>query len=305
MKKIISTQGILDGSFFAQELTEAIRERVDPKLEHFFRQCYGTDIRLSSRLSYELHSGEVTEIRLTYTVGNPTTQNLMWLCEACENFYNLYGFIVDDIPDATNIIFRAIDIFDMASLIHALDYQSVSLEGLICAVDDNLTEKDAIYSPSGSYIIQLPDIPHYRIKEGTLYISPMAARHCTELQKLDIPVEMLFDNGSLREYPQGLKVKVWDTHYDGTPVEEEDDLDDDMPLYDDHEVGYSENGKILMGCRYTFNDVRYEVPDGVEEIGDFAFLACRHYVEISIPHSVKKIGDYIFGNGGIIVIRDE
>ena len=35
------------------------------------------------------------------------------------------------------------------------------------------------------------------------------------------------------------------------------------------------------------------------------FLPCRHYVELSIPRSVKKIGDYIFGNGGVINIRDE
>jgi hypothetical protein len=47
------------------------------------------------------------------------------------------------------------------------------------------------------------------------------------------------------------------------------------------------------------------VPDGVEEIEDFAFLPCRHFVELSIPRSVRIIGDYIFGNGGIIEIRDE
>ena len=78
-----------------------------------------------------------------------------------------------------------------------------------------------------------------------------------------------------------------------------------MPIFDDHEVGYSKDGKILIGCRYTFNDICYEVPDGVEEIEDFAFLACRHNVELSIPRTVKKIGDYIFGNGGVINIRDE
>ena len=81
MKKIVSTQGITDGLFFA--LTEAIRERVDDKLENLFRQTYGTDIRLSPMLSYELHNGEVTEIQLTYTVDNPTPQQLIWLCEAC------------------------------------------------------------------------------------------------------------------------------------------------------------------------------------------------------------------------------
>jgi hypothetical protein len=92
---------------------------------------------------------------------------------------------------------------------------------------------------------------------------------------------------------------------DGTPIEEEEDQDDDMPIFDEHEVGYSKDGKILTGCHHTFNDTRYEVPDGVEEIEDFAFLPCRHFVELSIPRSVRIIGDYIFGNGGVINIRDE
>ena len=117
---------------------------------------------------------------------------------------------------------------------------------------------------------------------------------------------MVFDNSSLREYPKGLKVKVWETHYDGTPIEDdEEDDDNDMPVFDEHEVGYSKDGKILTGCRDTFNDTRYEVPDGVEEIDDFAFLPCNHFVELSIPRSVCVIGDYIFGNGGKIEIRDE
>lgn len=305
MKRLISTKGLLEGHFDAPWTNTAIHERVDNKLTHCYKQDYGEDIVIVPVFTYELSEGVVTTLELAYTVDNPTPQRLENFREACENFYELYEFMVESDNGSSRVLFHATDIFDMASLIHALDHQSVSLEGVICAVDDNLTEKDAIYSPSGSYIIQLPDIPHYSIKEGTLYISPMAARHCTELQKLDIPVGMPFDNGSLREYPQGLKVKIWDTHYDGTPVEEEEDLDDDMPIFDDHEVGYSKDGKILMGCRYTFNDIRYEVPDGVEEIEDFAFLACRHNVELSIPRSVKTIGDYLFGNGGIIVIRDE
>ena len=289
MKRLISTKGLHDGHFNAPWISTAIHERVDNKLTHCYKQDYGEDIVIAPTLSYELSEGVVMTLELAYTIDNPTPQRLENFREACENFYELYGFMVENENGTSRVLFRAIDIFDMASFIHALDYQSVSLEGVICAVDDGLTEKDAIYSPSGSYLIQIPNIPHYRIKEGTLYISPMAARHCTELQKLDIPVEMLFDNGSLREYPQGLKVKIWD----------------DMPIFDDHEVGYSKDGKILIGCRYTFNDIRYEVPDGVEEIEDFAFLACRHNVELSIPRSVKKIGDYIFGNGGVINIRDE
>jgi hypothetical protein len=214
--------------------------------------------------------------------------------------------MIDDIPDATSIVFRAADIYDMASLIHALDCQTVSLESVLCAVDAHLTERDAIYSPSGAHLIQIPNVEHYRIREGTLFVSPLAARHCNQLQRLEIPYGMLFDDHSLTEFPQELMVKQWTTHYDGTPVEEEEDLDDDMPIFDDHGVGYSHDGKILMSCRYTFNETHYDVPDGVEEIDFGAFCACRHFLELSIPRSVKTIGDSIFGNNsGVIIIRDE
>ena len=305
MKKIISTKGLSSGKFDAPWTSTAIHERIDNKLVYCYKQECRDDIQVIPTFSYELADGQVIAIELSYTIDDPTPQRLEDFRDTCEIFYELYGFMIDSNNEHPRVYLRATDMFDMASFIHALDCLSVSLESIMCAVDADLTEKDAIYSPSGAYIIQIPDVPHYSIKEGTLYVSPMAARNCTELQKLDIPVEMLFDNGSLREYPQGLKVKIWDTHYDGTPIEEEDDFNDDMPIFDDHEVGYSKDGKILTGCRYTFNDIRYEVPDGVEEIEDFAFLACRHNVELSIPRSVKKIGDYIFGNGGVINIRDE
>ena len=76
------------------------------------------------------------------------------------------------------------------------------------------------------------------------------------------------------------------------------------PIFDDQDVGYSKDGKILTGCKFTFNETRYEVPHGVEEIDDCAFLSCRHYLELSVPGTVRVIGDSIFGNGGQIVIRD-
>ena len=80
---------------------------------------------------------------------------------------------------------------------------------------------------------------------------------------------------------------------------------DEMPVFDKHGVGYSADGKKLLCCRFTFRDTRYEVPDGVGEIDDFAFVACRHYLELSIPRSVHTIGDSLFGNGGIILVREE
>lgn len=50
-----------------------------------------------------------------------------------------------------------------------------------------------------------------------------------------------------------------------------------------------------------------EIPDGVEEIGDFAFYACRSLTRIVIPGSVKKIGKYAFSwckNLKEVIIRE-
>lgn len=304
MQKIITTQSLTDGHYDAPDTNTAIHERIDNRLTACYRQYYGDDIHIAPALTYQVTDGQVTTIQLTYTIDGPTPERLENFREACEIFYCMLGFSVntDDVPC---VFFRASDIYDMATLIHALDYLSVSLESILCPVDAALTPADAIFSPSGSYILQIPDVPHYRIPEGTLFISPAAARHCTQLQTLDIPADMLFDDHSLTRYPQQLKVRIWDTHYDGTPLDDEEEDSDQMPVFDEHGVGYTPDGKKLLCCNIAFRDTLYRVPDGVGEIDDFAFITCRHYLQLSIPRSVHTIGDSLFGNGGVIHVREE
>ena len=304
MKKIISTQGYTDGHYEAPNLNTAISERVDNRLTACYRQYYGDDIQVTPSLTYRLADGQVTTLELAYTIDDPTSQRLENFREVCDLFYELHSFIIET-AESPRVLFRATDLYDMASLIHALDFLSVSLESILCSVDASLTENDAIYSPSGAYILQIPNVPHYSIPEGTLNISPTAARHSSQLQTLDIPADMIFDDNSLAEYPKGLKVRIRVTYSDGMPVEDDEEDPDEMPVFDEHGVGYSADGKKLLCCRFTFRDTRYEVPDGVGEIDDFAFVACRHYLELSIPRSVHTIGDSLFGNGGIIQVREE
>jgi hypothetical protein len=173
----------------------------------------------------------------------------------------------------------------------------------MCAIDANLTERDAIYSPSGSHLLQLPDVPRYKIKEGTIFISPLAARYCKRLRQLNVPHILIDLDEALCDYPHPLKVTRYEETADENDEDEPDDYDES--IFDDYGVLYSKDGKKLVGCRHTFNETRYEVPNGVEEIDDCAFVSCRHFVELSIPRSVKTIGDSLFGNGGVIVIRDE
>ena len=306
MKKIVSTQGLLFGQFDDDNASMAINERVNPKLEIHYKQFPNNDyIHVKSKLSYSLFDGQVTSILLVNTIDNPTTQRLEYFRDTCESFYDVFGFMIDNDSSTPNVFLKATDIYDMASLIHALDYLTVSLESVMCAIDANLTEKDAIYSPTGAYLLQLPDVPRYRIKERTLFICPGATRHCKRLRELDVPKNIVDYDEILSDSPHRLKVKFWETYYDGTTDEEDDDSEDEPYKVDDYGVNYTQDGKILKGCRLSFNETYYEVPDGVEEIDFGAFGICRHFLELSIPRSVKIIGDSIFGNDGIIIIRDE
>lgn len=69
-------------------------------------------------------------------------------------------------------------------------------------------------------------------------------------------------------------------------------------------VRYSHNMKRLFGANIDFNENKYEVPDGVETICDMAFAICPKHLTLIIPHSVKVIGENMFGQyGGRIIIR--
>ena len=61
----------------------------------------------------------------------------------------------------------------------------------------------------------------------------------------------------------------------------------------------------IIDCQLQVDGLEHVVPDGVLTICDGAFGFCEDYVVLSVPRSIKVIGDYIFGQGGgKIVIRD-
>ena len=72
-----------------------------------------------------------------------------------------------------------------------------------------------------------------------------------------------------------------------------------------HGVGYSLDGHRLLFVRHTFKDSEYIVPNGVVTICSMAFGACRQFMTLIIPRSVRLIGDFVFGpEGGKIVIKE-
>ena len=244
MKRIVSTQGLVDGYVSDLYLNRAIRERINPKLEYYYNFQDFTDgtVHVFSALSYELQDGAVTSIMLSFTIDNPTRQRLEDFRVICEWIFEMNGlFAIDENNEHPCVYCKVTDIYDMACLIHALEFQSVSLRTIMCAIDENQSIEDVVN-----------------------------------------PLDEVIDE-----------------------EEDEEDEDDEGLVFDDDMVGYSKDGKILKGCHHLFNKIRYNVPDGVEEIADFAFLWCRHFVELSIPRSVRTIGDQLFGiDGGVIIIRD-
>ena len=303
MKKMISTQGLSNGDFYDENIAIAIKERVCPRLEHFFYQMSGEEVHTNVSFSFYVSYGEVEDIYLRFFIDNPTRERLENFRDACEMFFNLRGFIAHE--EDPIVFYFASDMYDKGCLIHALDVMSVSLESVMCATfEEKIEYEDAIYTPSGDTIVQIPNVPKYRIEEGTMWISPNALKNCPRLRQLDIPYGMFNHQEILKSHPK-VKYKEWTTLYDGTlPDEEEIDDDDDFTL-DEHQVAYSKDGKKLLFARIEFCEPSYKVPDGVEEIADFAFCCCNTPVELSLPRSIRHIGDSLFGtNGGHIEIRN-
>ena len=303
MKKMISTQGLTFGEFCDENMTRAIKERISPRLKRIYSQFSNEEIHTSVSITYNIIGGEVQSIVINYTIDAPTPERLSNFRDVCDIFFNLHSFTVD--YEQSHVFFMASDMYDMGCLIHALDVMGVSLESVVCAVDEKKLDDGEVYTPSGDTIVQVPNVPRYRIREHTSWMAPTALQKCPRLRFLDIPYGMFNHEEVLKSFPK-IKYKEWETFYDGTiPDEEIDEDEDDEFTFDEHHVAYSKDGKTLLFIRQEFQEDRYEVPDGVEEIADMAFCWCPTFVELSLPRSIRHIGDNIFGtNGGHIEIRD-
>ena len=81
--------------------------------------------------------------------------------------------------------------------------------------------------------------------------------------------------------------------------------DEEQTAIDEYGVKYANDGKRLISAtKPELIGEEYYVPDGVLTICDGAFGLCGGLL-LSVPRSIKVIGDYVFGEqSGKIVIRD-
>lgn len=167
-----------------------------------------------------------------------------------------------------------------------------------------------IYSDDKKRLLKAPDVRRFRIAEGCEEVDARAFDDCEDLVSLYFPLSMSDDavEFTIENLPYAIgHICVWDRPY----VDEVYDVneywyDEDKVTTDEFGVEYTNEGRrLLTATRPSLIGKDYRVPDGVLTICDGAFLGTNDYLELSVPRSIKVIGDYLFGReGGKIVIRD-
>lgn len=192
-------------------------------------------------------------------------------------------------------------------------YDSKRNEQLEKEIAEGMTDEYGfVYSQDGKRLLKAATVETYWIPEGVEHIDRLAFVGCT-LETLNVPYTCKLDGLSAEEYPifgsdrvQGC-VLTWDRPYD-----QEDEIADSLYLTknveiaDEYGVAYSDSKKRLLWSDQTFDEAEYQVPDGVETICSHAFSHCKRFLTLSVPPSIKVIGDSLFGEeGGRIIIRKE
>ena len=175
--------------------------------------------------------------------------------------------------------------------------------------DSWMDEFGGVYTTDKKKVLRVPNIPRYRIKEGCERVDEKAFDGCSMLEVLYVPES--FSEQAAEEAFQNMPSTVTNfCHWDRPYVEEVYDAnefwcDETQIEMDEFGVVYANGGKRLIeAAKPGLIGRDYEVPDGVLTICDGAFSFCDQVV-LSVPRSIKVIGDYLFGEeGGKIVIRD-
>ena len=169
-------------------------------------------------------------------------------------------------------------------------------------------EFGAVYSKDGKRLLKCADVKNYKIREGTEMVDKLAFIGCDNLECLYIPYtcpEESFD-AILGGTDTVGTICFWDKPYVPEELDPNESWSDDEVYIDDKDVVYTIDRKRLLYARKGFTDSEYFVPEGTLTICDQAFLFHEGYLILSVPASIKVIGDDIFGkDGGKIIIRDE
>ena len=170
-----------------------------------------------------------------------------------------------------------------------------------------------VYSSDGKRLLKGANVKGaYWIPEGVEDIEPGALIGC-RIDTLHVPWtahvhehdQLVFSEDEEENEEMTPAVYFWTKEYANRDEETWAFEDEGEFRIDDNGVAYSFDGHRLLFARFSFTGDEYVVPDGVMTIYSMAFATCRQFVTLSIPRSVRLIGDFVFGpGGGKIIIRD-
>ena len=170
-------------------------------------------------------------------------------------------------------------------------------------------EVGGVYTADKKRLLKVPNVKRYQIIEGCKETDEHAFDDCKALECLYVPES--YSEQAAEDTFNSMPFTVgnfcqWDRPY----VDEVYDVneywyDEEKTEKDEFGVMYANEGRRLISATSPEKIGKdYFVPDGVLTICDGAFGICD-YVVLSVPRSIKSIGDYIFGQeGGRIEIRD-
>ena len=179
-------------------------------------------------------------------------------------------------------------------------YNKESSNRTIEKADRFVDEFGAIYSRDGKRLIKGPNVKNYKIREGTESVDELAFVDCDKLECLYFPYTCPEEAiASLDINPETLgAISFWDEPYVPEELDTNNSWVDDEVYIDEHDVVYSMDRKRLLNIRVGFKGGYYIVPEGTITICDQAFIFHEKYLLLSVPSSIRIIGDNLFGRGG-------
>ena len=187
-------------------------------------------------------------------------------------------------------------------------------------IADGITDEYGyVYSLDRKRLLKAaPEVGEYWIPETVEKIERLAFVQC-HYETLHIPYTCHLFDLPAEEWPvfgrednQGCEV-IWDRPYaEQDLVADSLYVSDDDHVVDEYGVVYTKNMKRLLHARSLYDSpttpivhmTDYTVPDGVETICSQSFIICKEHLTLHLPHSIKVIGDSLFGEeGGEILFK--
>ena len=293
-------------------MSQPLAERMRPKtLDEYIGQQHL--VGEGAVLRKMIDAGHISSFILWGPPGVGKTTLAQIIAHKLETPFYTLSAVTSGVKDVRDVIERAKKggFFRQASPILFIDeihrFSKSQQDSLLGAVEKGIVNLIGATTENPSFEVIRPLLSRCQLyvlkpleKDDLLQLLHRAIANDVELQKRSISLKetgamLRYSGGDARKLLNILELVV-EAANEGETVEITDELG----------VAYSDSKKRLLWSNNTFDEAEYRVPDGVETICSHAFCHCKRFLTLSVPSSIKVIGDNLFGEeGGKIIIRME